>query len=154
MQQNKVALVTGAGTGIGKAAALAMLKDGYRVALVGRRTVVTFALSRGDTRRLSTVDNGIGDDFDAVDRIEQSAASLRLAHRLTPRMSLSAELRRQTTRTTLLVADSRVNSFTLGLSARLAPRTTGSLQLRRSVDGGTTNGYGETAIGGLVTHRF
>jgi NAD(P)-dependent dehydrogenase (short-subunit alcohol dehydrogenase family) len=34
---NKVALVTGAGTGIGKAAALAFLKDGYRVALVGRR---------------------------------------------------------------------------------------------------------------------
>ncbi|HEY9531628.1 MAG TPA: SDR family oxidoreductase [Burkholderiales bacterium] len=33
----KVALVTGAGTGIGKAAALAMLKDGYHVALVGRR---------------------------------------------------------------------------------------------------------------------
>jgi NAD(P)-dependent dehydrogenase (short-subunit alcohol dehydrogenase family) len=33
----KVALVTGAGTGIGKAAALAMLKDGYKVALVGRR---------------------------------------------------------------------------------------------------------------------
>jgi NAD(P)-dependent dehydrogenase (short-subunit alcohol dehydrogenase family) len=34
---NKVALVTGAGTGIGKSAALALLKDGYRVALVGRR---------------------------------------------------------------------------------------------------------------------
>ena len=34
---NKVALVTGAGTGIGKAAALALLKDGYCVALVGRR---------------------------------------------------------------------------------------------------------------------
>jgi len=34
---NKVAVVTGAGTGIGKAAALALLKDGYRVALAGRR---------------------------------------------------------------------------------------------------------------------
>ncbi|HZM35091.1 MAG TPA: SDR family oxidoreductase [Burkholderiales bacterium] len=34
---SKVALVTGAGTGIGRAAAHAMLKDGYRVALVGRR---------------------------------------------------------------------------------------------------------------------
>jgi NAD(P)-dependent dehydrogenase (short-subunit alcohol dehydrogenase family) len=35
--QNKVAIVTGAGTGIGKSAALALLKDGYRVGLVGRR---------------------------------------------------------------------------------------------------------------------
>lgn len=33
----RVALVTGAGSGIGKAAAIALLKDGYRVALVGRR---------------------------------------------------------------------------------------------------------------------
>jgi len=33
----KVAVVTGAGTGIGKSAALALLKDGYRVGLVGRR---------------------------------------------------------------------------------------------------------------------
>ena len=33
----KVAIVTGAGTGIGKAAALALLRDGYRVALAGRR---------------------------------------------------------------------------------------------------------------------
>jgi len=33
----KVAVVTGAGSGIGKAAALALLKEGYRVVLVGRR---------------------------------------------------------------------------------------------------------------------
>jgi NAD(P)-dependent dehydrogenase (short-subunit alcohol dehydrogenase family) len=33
----KVAVVTGAGTGIGKAAALALLKEGYSVALAGRR---------------------------------------------------------------------------------------------------------------------
>jgi NAD(P)-dependent dehydrogenase (short-subunit alcohol dehydrogenase family) len=33
----KVAIVTGAGTGIGKAAATALLHDGYRVVLAGRR---------------------------------------------------------------------------------------------------------------------
>jgi NAD(P)-dependent dehydrogenase (short-subunit alcohol dehydrogenase family) len=32
---NKVAIVTGAGTGIGKAVTLALLHDGYRVALAG-----------------------------------------------------------------------------------------------------------------------
>jgi NAD(P)-dependent dehydrogenase (short-subunit alcohol dehydrogenase family) len=34
---SKVAIVTGAGTGIGKAVALAFLKDGFRVVLAGRR---------------------------------------------------------------------------------------------------------------------
>ncbi|MFL6571121.1 MAG: SDR family oxidoreductase, partial [Burkholderiales bacterium] len=33
----RVAIVTGAGSGIGKSAALALLKDGYNVGLVGRR---------------------------------------------------------------------------------------------------------------------
>src|SRR5262245_10618722 len=33
----RTALVTGAGTGVGRAVALAFLKDGYRVALAGRR---------------------------------------------------------------------------------------------------------------------
>lgn len=35
--QTKVAIVTGAGSGVGKAAALALLKTGYSVALAGRR---------------------------------------------------------------------------------------------------------------------
>ncbi len=35
--QNRVAIVTGAGSGIGKAAALALLKEGYCVSLAGRR---------------------------------------------------------------------------------------------------------------------
>lgn len=37
MEHKKVAVVTGAGTGIGKAAAIALVKDGYSVAFAGRR---------------------------------------------------------------------------------------------------------------------
>jgi NAD(P)-dependent dehydrogenase (short-subunit alcohol dehydrogenase family) len=36
-RHNKVAVVTGAGSGIGKAVTIALLQDGYRVALAGRR---------------------------------------------------------------------------------------------------------------------
>lgn len=35
--ENKVAIVTGAGSGVGKAVALALLRDGYQVTLAGRR---------------------------------------------------------------------------------------------------------------------
>lgn len=37
MSQNKVAIITGAGSGVGRACAIAFLKDGYRVVLAGRR---------------------------------------------------------------------------------------------------------------------
>ncbi len=33
----KIAIVTGAGTGIGRAVALALMEDGYSVSLAGRR---------------------------------------------------------------------------------------------------------------------
>jgi NAD(P)-dependent dehydrogenase (short-subunit alcohol dehydrogenase family) len=51
----KVAIVTGAGSGIGKAAALALLQDGYHVVLTGRRSVPleeVAALSRAGSRAL------------------------------------------------------------------------------------------------------
>jgi NAD(P)-dependent dehydrogenase (short-subunit alcohol dehydrogenase family) len=35
--ETKVAIVTGAGSGVGRASAIALLKDGYRVVLAGRR---------------------------------------------------------------------------------------------------------------------
>ena len=52
MNHSRVALVTGAGTGIGKAAALAMLKDGYRVALVGRRKELLEKAAAGSDRAM------------------------------------------------------------------------------------------------------
>src|SRR5437773_7429964 len=48
----KVAIVTGAGSGIGKATALALLQHGYRVALAGRRRepLEQTAAAAGDER--------------------------------------------------------------------------------------------------------
>jgi NAD(P)-dependent dehydrogenase (short-subunit alcohol dehydrogenase family) len=52
--KGKVAIVTGGGTGIGKAAALALLRDGWRVAVAGRRKEPLEAtIEEGGTRESS-----------------------------------------------------------------------------------------------------
>ena len=59
----KVALVTGAGSGIGKAAALALLQEGYAVVLAGRRKDVLESVAREakpDARALA-VPTDVGD---------------------------------------------------------------------------------------------
>ena len=47
----KVAIVTGAGTGVGRAAALALMKAGYSVALAGRRKEPLDAVAQGRRRQ-------------------------------------------------------------------------------------------------------
>jgi len=60
---NKVAMVTGAGTGIGKAVTLALLRDGYRVALAGRRRepLERTAAESGDAKRSLVVPADVSD---------------------------------------------------------------------------------------------
>jgi NAD(P)-dependent dehydrogenase (short-subunit alcohol dehydrogenase family) len=60
---NKVAVVTGAGTGIGRAVALALLADGYRVALAGRRRepLERTAAEAGDPARALVVPADVSD---------------------------------------------------------------------------------------------
>ena len=67
----KVAIVTGAGSGIGKWTALAFLKKGYAVALAGRRksALETTAADSGSSgSRALVVPTDVGDP-DAVHRI-------------------------------------------------------------------------------------
>ncbi|VFR85755.1 FIG00553873: hypothetical protein [plant metagenome] len=56
MSGGKVAVVTGAGSGIGRAVALALLGGGYRVALAGRR-----AANLEETRDAAQATHGAGD---------------------------------------------------------------------------------------------
>ena len=60
----RVAIVTGGGTGVGKASALALLKDGYSVVLAGRRPepLETTVQEAGDAgSRTLTVPTDVGD---------------------------------------------------------------------------------------------
>src|SRR5436853_4216556 len=55
MAEQKVAIVTGGGTGIGKAVALALAKEGYAVVLAGRRAdkLAETAKEAGNAKTLS-----------------------------------------------------------------------------------------------------
>ena len=60
----RAAVVTGAGSGIGKASALALLRDGYSVALAGRRVSPleeTVAEAGDDGSRAIVVSTDVGD---------------------------------------------------------------------------------------------
>ena len=68
---NKTAVVTGAGSGVGQAIALALVKQGWRVAIIGRRTESlkdTFERAGADKDKLLACPCDIGDS-DAVARM-------------------------------------------------------------------------------------
>ncbi|MGX5736960.1 SDR family oxidoreductase [Bosea thiooxidans] len=61
---NKVAIITGAGSGVGRAVAIAFLKDGYRTVLAGRRADAleeTITLSGVDKSRALAVSTDVTD---------------------------------------------------------------------------------------------
>lgn len=73
---SRVAVVTGAGTGVGRAAALALLADGYRVVLAGRRAdpLKEVAELGGATERVLTVPTDVADP-DSVANLFKTAVN-------------------------------------------------------------------------------
>jgi NAD(P)-dependent dehydrogenase (short-subunit alcohol dehydrogenase family) len=76
--KEKVAIITGAGSGIGRAAALALLREGYSVALAGRRPEAlerTKSLAGADAARLLAVPTDVGDVASVQALFERTRAS-------------------------------------------------------------------------------
>lgn len=119
----------------------------------GRRTVVTATLSRSRTSRLQSLIS-LGDDFDSTDFVLQQGLGFSVGHRLTPLTSVSADWSLQRNEGSLASQKTTNKSLTLRLNTQLAPRTSGSVQLRRTVQDSPTSPYGETSIAGTVNHRF
>ena len=77
MTVGKVAIITGAGTGIGKHTALALLDEGYSVALAGRRVELLEAVvdESGAEGRVIAVPTDVG-DAQAVERLFQQLVDM------------------------------------------------------------------------------
>lgn len=74
---NQAAVVTGAGSGVGRAVALALVRDGWRVALVGRRPeplAETVKLAAADRTRMLVWPCDVG-DAQAVEQMGQGVLS-------------------------------------------------------------------------------
>ena len=76
-EADKVAIITGAGSGIGKAVAIALLEDGYAVALAGRRRerLEEVAAAAGASARTLVVTTDVGDPASVKALFEQTKAA-------------------------------------------------------------------------------
>ena len=121
--------------------------------LLGVRSVLNLTLGRVSTSRLGQA-IVIGDDFDDNTRIDQRGWSLNYAYRFTPLTSGTLSWSQQRTSGTALSASSRMKSWVLGATTRLAERTSASVQLRHTRYEASVNPYRETAISGVINRRF
>ena len=80
----KVAIVTGAGTGVGRAAALALMKAGYSVALAGRRKEPLEAVAKEGAPAQSLV---VPTDVRDVDAIRALFAKVKSSYGCSKRVS-------------------------------------------------------------------
>ena len=81
---NKVAIITGAGSGVGRAVAIAFLKDGYRTVLAGRRDEAleeTITLSGAAAAQALAVSTDVTDQASVQNLFAADEAGLRPARR-------------------------------------------------------------------------
>lgn len=123
------------------------------LALLGRRTTLTFEVMQSDTKRLQGALQ-VADDFANNQRIRQRGWNVILGHRLTKNSTINAGFADAKSIGSAAGWDSRTRSLFFGWNVLIAPRTNFGLQLRRISSTGSLNRYNESAVIGLITHRF
>jgi len=123
------------------------------LALLGRRSTLTFALSRSDARQMDGTLQ-LGDDFQNNQRIHQRGWNIMFAHRLSPNSTINAAFGDTRSIGSTLGWEARTRTLLIGWNTRIAPRTSLGLQLRRVLSDGNMSQYDESAVMGLITHRF
>ncbi|RJP67596.1 MAG: TIGR03016 family PEP-CTERM system-associated outer membrane protein [Comamonadaceae bacterium] len=123
------------------------------LALLGPRDAITFLLLRTTSSRLGPAPT-LGDDFNLSQQIDQRSWSVNYSHRITPLTTYTLGMARLRNDGAVAGLSNRLNVFTTGLITRLGLRTTGAVQLQRSVYDQVGAPYSETAISANITHRF
>jgi uncharacterized protein (PEP-CTERM system associated) len=122
------------------------------VALLGIRSTLIFNANLTTTENLgpfSSPDN----DFAAGNEIRWVGFGATWSHRLTPRATLSVNLRQQNTSQAATGSDTTLRTAVALWTYQVAERATLSVRARYAVQSGTSQ-YNEAALLGLLTMRF
>ncbi|MDE1546575.1 TIGR03016 family PEP-CTERM system-associated outer membrane protein [Dechloromonas agitata] len=126
------------------------------LAIQGVRNTLTIMFNRNESDSMLASDS-IQDDFyrNSVNSIKQRGVSISLAHQLSGLTTANLTASRQEstgTGTTALKATTTL--YQGGISTKLGPKTTGSLNLRHSKFDSSTNPYTENAVIGMLSVLF
>lgn len=126
------------------------------LAIQGVRNTLTIMFNRNENDSILASDS-IQDDFyrNSVNSIKQRGVSISLAHQLSGLTTANLTASRQEstgTGTTALKATTTL--YQGGISTKLGPKTTGSLNVRHSKFDSSTNPYTENAVIGMLSVLF
>lgn len=126
------------------------------LAMQGVRNTLTILLDRNESDSILASDS-MQDDFyrNSLSSIRQRGISINLAHQVSGQTTANLSASRQEstgTGTTALKATTTL--YQGGISTKLGPKTTGSLNLRHSKFDSSTNPYTENAVIGMLSVLF
>ncbi|WP_374240459.1 TIGR03016 family PEP-CTERM system-associated outer membrane protein [Zoogloea sp.] len=122
---------------------------------VGPRDSLGLVLFQSERDSLVDRDYAVGNDLQTGSQLRTTGASLTFSHRVTEQTNFNASLTSTRSRNQgSLTQSSDSRLLTAGLTSRLTPKATGSLNARRNEGSATTGDYSENALIGSLAIQF